>query len=282
MSPVKLEELLLRHPHLEELARLHERIEQAMQSVEANPCVAEGPVPDDPLPLLLHHHLEPTFFAQSGDALRHLVTSLPADDLPAQFNQQCLLLHERLRQSPEEAARLIEEVVGAGPRACPSSGRTQGFAPTAAEDSLIRFLARTVLRKLLRPWREELELRLEHEDWSQPVCPLCGSGPAMAVLKSTRSGRQRLLVCGCCGMRWPWLRLGCAFCGNEEHCQLSMLELEDEVFRLDLCHQCKGFLKTCLSAGDEELLLADWTTLHLDALALAQGWQRRADSLYAL
>ncbi|MGR0482745.1 MAG: formate dehydrogenase accessory protein FdhE [Candidatus Electronema sp. V4] len=281
MRPVKLEELLLRHPHLEELARLHECLEEAL--AEAGPCTC--PPADrggSQSPLLRHQGLDASLLTQAGEVLRQVLEALPAALLPTPFLDQCCQLRERLRQSPEEAALAIETVL----TECRGGSRT---ALTVAQESpLLVFFIWKILTKLLAPWREDLEQRLPELAWDEPICPFCGSGPAMAMLKSTRSGRQRLLVCGCCGMRWPWLRLGCAFCGNEEHSQLAMLELEDEVFRLDLCHQCKGYIKTYIgndaveAVHEPPLQLADWTTLHLDALALAQGWQRRADSLYAL
>ncbi|WP_417909890.1 formate dehydrogenase accessory protein FdhE [Candidatus Electronema sp. PJ] len=271
MSPVKLEELLLRHPHLEELARLHECLEEAL--AEAGPPAGRG---GSQLPLLRHQGLDTALLIQAGEVLRQVLEALPVALLPTPFLDQCGQLRERLRQSPGEAALAIETVL----TECRGGSRT---APAVVqESSLLTFFIWKILTKLLAPWREDLEQRLPELAWDKPLCPFCGNGPAMAMLKGTRSGRKRLLVCGCCGMRWPWLRLGCAFCGNEEHSQLSMLELEDEVFRLDLCHQCQGFLKTCLRADADELVLADWTSLHLDALALAQGWQRRAASLYAL
>jgi FdhE protein len=64
---------------------------------------------------------------------------------------------------------------------------------------------------------------------------------------------------------------------------LEILELErEERFRIDVCRDCNGYLKTYTGEGEGELLLADWTTLHLDILAGREGFQRRADSLYEI
>ncbi len=57
---------------------------------------------------------------------------------------------------------------------------------------------------------------------------------------------------------------------------------QEENFRIDVCRECNGYIKTYLSEGDEDILLADWSTLHLDVIASQQGLQRRANSLYEL
>jgi FdhE protein len=105
----------------------------------------------------------------------------------------------------------------------------------------------------------------------------------MAQLRRTGKGRERYLSCGCCGTRWNYQRTGCPFCGNPDQDKLEILELEEEKdFRIDVCHSCNGYLKTYTREGDEDLLLADWSTLHLDVLARQQGLQRRSNSLYEL
>jgi FdhE protein len=52
--------------------------------------------------------------------------------------------------------------------------------------------------------------------------------------------------------------------------------------RLDACESCRGYLKTYDGRGSEDVLLADWTSLHLDVLALDRGLERRAASLFEL
>lgn len=52
--------------------------------------------------------------------------------------------------------------------------------------------------------------------------------------------------------------------------------------RIDHCDSCGGYLKTYDGQGNEALLLADWTSLHLDVLAQDRGLKRLAASLFAL
>ena len=52
--------------------------------------------------------------------------------------------------------------------------------------------------------------------------------------------------------------------------------------RIDHCEACKGYLKTYDGQGNEELLLADWSSLHLDLLAHDRGLKRMAASMFDL
>jgi FdhE protein len=52
--------------------------------------------------------------------------------------------------------------------------------------------------------------------------------------------------------------------------------------RIDRCETCDGYIKTCVGQGNETLLLADWSSLHLDLIAQDRGLKRRAASLYEL
>lgn len=105
----------------------------------------------------------------------------------------------------------------------------------------------------------------------------------MGQLAHTKKGRERLLSCGCCGSRWSFSRTTCPFCENQDQYRLRILEAEqEEMFRVDVCGACNGYLKTYLNEGDEELFLADWSTLHLDVLARNKGLLRKAASLYEL
>ena len=50
--------------------------------------------------------------------------------------------------------------------------------------------------------------------------------------------------------------------------------------RIDHCETCRGYVKTYDGEGHENLLLADWTSIHLDIIAQDRGLQRLAASLY--
>jgi FdhE protein len=198
-------------------------------------------------------------------------------------------LLERLAKTslPEEPAQEIRELrraLGADP-----SGSERAVAclfeqndPAPPHSGMLRYVGWTVLARYLAPvvghfgdWRED-------EQWLKSYCPTCGSLPAMGQLAGTES-RMRHLVCGCCGTRWRFRRTGCPFCENTDDHRLAAVAIEGEAgLRIDYCESCGGYLKTYAGTGSEALLLADWTSLHLDVIASDRGWKRFAASLYSL
>ena len=158
--------------------------------------------------------------------------------------------------------------------------RRGGTAPEGTGlDYYIRWV---VLSSALQPIARAFDEWRDDERWLRPQCPLCGSLPAMAQLVGTDPGRRRLLSCGHCGTRWRYGRTTCPFCEKQSH-RLSGLALEGQGgLRIDFCESCRGYLKTYDGQGNEEVMLADWTSLHLDALASERGLLRIAASLYDL
>jgi len=74
----------------------------------------------------------------------------------------------------------------------------------------------------------------------------------------------------------------CPFCETDTQ-RLSVVSVEGEGgLRIDYCDSCRGYLKSYVGEGNEALLLADWTSLHLDLLAIDRGLTRQAVSLYEL
>ena len=62
---------------------------------------------------------------------------------------------------------------------------------------------------------------------------------------------------------------------------MTVLAIEGEGgLRIDHCKKCRGYLKTFNGTGSEDIMLADWSSLHLDILAMDRGLERRARSLY--
>ncbi len=157
-----------------------------------------------------------------------------------------------------------------------------GDAAGEPDEGVLRSVGSAVLSKALAPliaafadWRDD-------DRWLRPYCPTCGSLPAMAQFVGTDPGRRRMLVCGCCGTRWRYARTGCPFCETASH-RLASVGIDGERgLRIDYCESCHGYLKTYDGSGDEDVLLADWTSLHLDALARDRGLRRLAASLYEL
>ena len=153
---------------------------------------------------------------------------------------------------------------------------------TRESDGLHYYIRWIVLASALRPIVRAFDDWREDEAWLRPHCPTCGSLPAMAQLVGTDPGRRRLLTCGHCSTQWRYGRTTCPFCEKQSH-RLNGLALEGQGgLRIDYCESCRGYLKTYDGHGNEEVMLADWTSLHLDALAHDRGLLRRGASLYEL
>ena len=270
MSQTSLETWLAAHPFLRPLAQLTAGVDRAAGEIE---------IPRIRIPSWEE------YAADYSDGVPLLVSSAAAVDLtPA--GRVVLALVERLgsadssipglarlaaglRQDPQAHGRLAAFLLGEESIDVPSPGllRYLGWAAAA------RYLAPAV--GAFASWRDE-------DRWQRRYCPACGALPAMAQLVGEETGRVRWLSCGLCRTRWRYARTHCPFCEVDAH-RAATVTIEGEGgLRLDYCESCKGYLKTYDGRGNEAVLLADWTSLHLDVAAHDRGLQRKAVSLYEL
>ena len=178
-------------------------------------------------------------------------------------------LAAQLEHDSEAPARIVSWLLG-----------DASWTPVAP--GLLRLLGWTAMRRGLAPLAEGFASWRDEERWLRNYCPLCGLGPVMAQLIGKDPGRKRLLVCGRCASRWQYKRTRCPYCEHDVE-RASILAIEGEGgLRIDHCESCLGYVKTYDGEGDEALLLADWTSLHVDLLAVGRGFRRLASSLYEL
>jgi len=262
---------LAAHPYLRPLAELAARVDRAAAEIDT----LEAGIPDwedyradyvAGVPLLPSAaagvDLEPGG-SMAGALLERLAAST-SSGLPV---AEIRTLDTELRAGPQRSRRIADFLLGDQTLTPPFPG-------------LLRCLGWAAMARYLRPvvsafgdWRAE-------EGWLRRYCPTCGSLPAMAQLAGADPGRMRLLSCGCCGTRWRFQRTGCPFCESDSQ-RLASVTLEGEPsLRIDHCETCGGYLKTYVGQGNETLLLADWSSLHLDLIAQDRGLKRLAASLY--
>jgi FdhE protein len=198
-----------------------------------------------------------------------VVEKLAASLLPDKLAQEIQELEAELHNAPLGRERAVDWLV-------------RENVPGPRQMGMLRYVGWTVMARYLSRVVEQFDVWRHEEHWLRSYCPTCGSLPAMAQLAGIES-RMRHLWCGCCGTRWRFERAACPFCENKDDQRLAVVTIEgEEGLRIDYCESCSGYLKTYAGAGSESLLLADWSSLHLDIIAGDRGWKRLAASLYTL
>lgn len=264
------EEWVRAHPYLEAIAGVQARVEAATSAVS---------MPDAPAPRfddyvadfaegvpLLHSEAGGIDLAPIEGIVRAALRTLAAQPLPAHLADELRILDAALQSGP---LQVFECLMGDSGTHAPGRGLLRYLGWTAGARHL-----RSVVVSFGR-WRNE-------ERWMRRHCPTCGSAPAMAQLLGADPARVRFLVCGCCATRWQTKRTLCPFCESDAP-RLEILAIEGEPhLRIDCCGSCRGYLKSYVGEGDEGLFLSDWSSLHLDVMAVDRGLERMAGSLYEL
>ena len=107
----------------------------------------------------------------------------------------------------------------------------------AAEDFFVR--------TCLQPIAENLQLQLPKDpNYNQNVCPACGGLPQLAVLRPEGEGVSRSLVCAFCLCEWPFRRIICPWCGEEDKEKLPHYSSEAwKYVHVEACDNCQRYFK---------------------------------------
>jgi FdhE protein len=261
------------HPYLQPVAELHKLVGTAAVEIPT----AGTPAFDWDRYLSDFHRGVPLLHSSAGaidltpvqKILESLLEKLTST-LPEELAPQMRTLVEEMRLQANAQRRVMDWLLG--------SGTFQSACP-----GLLRFLGWTALARHLSPVLNVFAAWREEEQWLRTYCPTCGSLPAMAQLVGVDPGRRRFLSCGLCRTRWWYRRTQCPFCENQNDHRLAVLAVEGEGgLRIDYCESCRAYLKTYDGEGSENVLLADWTSIHLDVIASDHGLKRLTASLYEL
>lgn len=140
---------------------------------------------------------------------------------------------------------------------------------------LLGFLIEESLRPALEVLSKKYGDIIAGSPWSEGYCPICGREPKISELRE--EGGKRFLFCGQCGFEWPFKRIKCPFCGNEDQHTLAYFTIEEEEkYRVDVCNVCNKYIKAVDSRKAEKkpnLDVEDIATLHLDILADEEGYE---------
>ena len=265
---------LTSHPYLKNVADLHAIVERGGPGTSSHNLTAFSldEYRDDFLRgvPLLHSSAITIDWTPVEKSIQTLVDTLASSPLPGNLTEEIRSLCTELRADPDAPRHVVAWLLLQDDFmfACPG---------------LLRYLGWTAMSWYLRPAMDSFARWRDEDQWLRSYCPTCGSLPAMAQLIGVDQGRRRLLCCGCCGTRWQYRRTRCPFCENAEDDRLGVLTVDGESgLRIDYCKSCQGYLKTYAGEGSEAVLLADWTSIHLDVVACDRGLKRLAASLYEL
>ncbi len=261
------------HPYLQPVASLHAQVRAETAGIAAGS--SKMPPWEDYV----------SDFAAGVPLLRS--SSVAIDYLPAEKilrSQVARLAANPMRQVAHEIRILEAELHGELSEPHRVAAWLLGDDPfTSRSPGLLRYAGWTALSQYLRPLIDEFAKWRGEDRWLRSFCPTCGSPPAMAQLVGSDPGRQRFLVCGCCGAHWRYQRTKCPFCESQDDHRIFIMTVEGEGgLRIDYCESCRGYLKTYDGEGNEEVMLADWTSIHLDVVARDRGLRRLAASLFQL
>ncbi len=79
-------------------------------------------------------------------------------------------------------------------------------------------------------------------------CPKCGGMPQLSILESSGAtagdGSGRRLLCAMCLTAWPFRRIMCPWCGEDDERKLGYFESPElDYQRVEACETCRHYLK---------------------------------------
>jgi FdhE protein len=116
-------------------------------------------------------------------------------------------------------------------------------------------------------------------------CPICASPPSVGVLREDGQGARRTLVCARCLTEWPYRRVVCTGCGEEEFDRLPVYTADAMPHvRVEACECCRRYLKTVdLSKNGLAVpIVDDVASVSLDLWARQSGYRRLRANLLRL
>ena len=93
---------------------------------------------------------------------------------------------------------------------------------------------------------ESLAMRGSMSFESTPsVCPFCSARPVAAVLRGEGVGGKRWLLCSVCATEWPFRRLLCPNCAEEDKTRLPVYTAPQfSHVRVEACDSCRTYIKS--------------------------------------
>jgi formate dehydrogenase maturation protein FdhE len=153
---------------------------------------------------------------------------------------------------------LLRTVATTGPQPLVAEARSLGASEDAAVNELLlsdwrapsglHFFAKATLQPYAA-WLAELKIDPIDRQLTPAInrCPFCRGAPQLSILQSASDadGGGRLLQCATCLGKWPFRRVVCASCGEEDDRKLAYFHTEAfDHLRVDACESCRRYLKS--------------------------------------
>jgi hypothetical protein len=111
------------------------------------------------------------------------------------------------------------------------------------------------------------------------ACPFCGGTPQLSILQSAgdMEGGGRQLLCAICFSTWPFNRVLCAHCGEEDEHRLGYFQSPAfDHLRVDACDTCRHYLKTVdlTRLGVAVPIVDEVAGASLDLWAVEHGYEK--------
>ena len=136
-----------------------------------------------------------------------------------------------------------------------------------------------IARAFLQPYAEFVreKSKAEPDKHTSTLCPFCGRRPGVGVLRTLGEGGQRSLVCSFCLAEWPFRRILCPGCGEEDPHKLPVFTAEElQHVRVESCDSCKTYIKTVdlTRNGLAEPVVDEIAAVPLDLWAQEHGYAK--------
>jgi FdhE protein len=188
-------------------------------------------------------------------------------------------------------AAFLGSIAAAGPELLAQQARRLLDGPQKQIDDLItacwhrpsdrQFFAKAVLQPYARFLAEAGVMPLDRElTMAENRCPFCGGIPQLSILHGSGGpleGGGRSLLCATCLTVWPFRRVLCAHCGEEDEHKLGYFHSpEHDHLRVDACDTCRHYLKTVdlTRLGLAVPLVDEVAGAALDIWAREQGYEK--------
>ncbi len=220
----RADELAAAHPFAAEGLLFYRRLAGFQQSLDAGFAAALGADTRRPPPGSLRQELDLAFLLPRFPALLGHLQAIAPEPLAA-----------AAAGLGAAGAGRWQEVLGT--ELLGGDGAAAGLSPA---ESLLAWA-------FLQPHAEALAdpMPKPTEDATPHRCPVCADHPLTGVLRPLGDGGKRSLVCAFCGTEWPFRRLVCPACGEEEVDRLPVYSAEElPAIRVEACDTCRYYIKT--------------------------------------